>query len=62
MGKVTVVKTFALPKLVYHFTILTILPDSVIKDINNAIYSFIRDKKPDTIKRNVIIMNTVSEA
>lgn len=54
MGKIIVVKTFALSKLVYPFTVLPNPPDSVIKDINKAIYSFILYNKPDKIKRNII--------
>ena len=50
-GKITVIKTFALPKLIYP---LTVLPDpmkQIINKLNSEIVSFIWDSKPDKIQR-----------
>lgn len=47
MGKVTIVKTFALPKLVYPFAVLPNPTEAVMKDINKAIFRFICDNKPE---------------
>ena len=54
MGKVTVVKTFALPKLVYPLSVLPNPTETVIKDLNKYIFNFIWDNKPDKIKRDVL--------
>ena len=55
MGKVTVVKTLALPILVHIFTVLPNPPDCVFKDIDTVIYRFIWNGKIDKIKRSVLI-------
>ena len=52
-GKITVLKTFALPKLIYPLTVLNNPP----KKINIEIFDFIWDSKPDKIKRSVIVQN-----
>ena len=51
MGKVAVIKTFALPKLVFPFTVLPNPPDQLLDDISNSMFAFIWDNKPDKIKR-----------
>ena len=51
IGKNTVLKTFALPKLIYVLTVLPNPPNDVINDIKSAIFNFIWDGKPDKIKR-----------
>ena len=51
MGKITVVKTFALPKLIYPFTVLADTTKQIINKLNSEIFSFIWDSKPDKIQR-----------
>ena len=51
MGKITVVKTFALPKLIYPFTGLSDPTKQIINKLNSEIFSFIWDSKPDKIQR-----------
>ena len=57
MGKITVIKKYALPKLVY---VLSSLPDPIkttIKKIETIMYDFIWDSKPARIKRDVLTMD-----
>ena len=54
MGKVTVVKTYALPKLIYPFSVLANPKKNIIESIKTAIFKFIWDGKPDKIKRNIL--------
>ena len=51
MGKITVIKTFALPKLIYPFTVLANPPQKIINHIQSLIFQFLYDGKPDKIKR-----------
>ena len=53
MGKITVVKTFALPKLIYPLTVLNNPPEHIINKIKTEIFKFIWESKPDKIKRSV---------
>ena len=53
MGKITVVKSFAFPKLVYPLTVLNNISNESVKEIVNLMFLFIWDKKPDKIKRKV---------
>ena len=57
MGKITVLKSFALPKLVYPLSVLPNPPEEQIKYIINKMYQFLWDGKPDKVKRNIIIQN-----
>ena len=55
--KSAVLKTFALPKIVYPLTVLQ-NPDLVtMKEIKSILYDFLRDSKPDKIARNIIIQD-----
>ena len=57
MGKITVIKNYALPKLVY---VLSSLPDptkTTIKKIETIMYDFIWDSKPAKTKRDVLTMD-----
>ena len=56
-GKITVVKTFALPKLIYPLTVLNNPPLDILKKIKFEIFNFIWDSKPDEIKRSVIMQD-----
>ena len=57
MGKITVLKSFALPKLVYPLSVLPNPPEDKIKYIINKMYNFLWDGKPDKVQRNTIIQN-----
>ena len=57
MGKVTVVKNFALPKLIFALSSLLNPPKSTIDRIEKIMYSFIWDGKQDKIKRSTLIQN-----
>ncbi|MCP3887294.1 MAG: hypothetical protein GY702_00255, partial [Desulfobulbaceae bacterium] len=52
-GKILIIKTLALPKLVYSASMLEI-PDNIVKKINKIIYTFLWGKV-DKIERNVLI-------
>ena len=54
MGKITVIKTFALAKLIYPFTVLLYPLREVIQKLNSEIFSFIWDSTPDKIKRTTL--------
>ena len=54
MGKITVIKKYALPKLVY---VLSSLPDpnkQTIKRIETIMYDFLWDSKPAKIKEKYL--------
>lgn len=55
MGKITVIKNFALPKLIYALSSLPTPSDEIIKQIEKIMYNFIWDGKPEKIKREVLI-------
>jgi hypothetical protein len=55
LGKVTVIKTFALPKLIYPFTVLENPSEKTLIEVNHALFNFLWDGKPDKIKRNEIV-------
>ena len=57
IGKNTVLKTFALPKLIYTLTVLPNPPNDIIEDIKSEIFNFIWDGKPDKIKRTQLIQS-----
>ncbi len=57
IGKITVLKTFALPKLIYPLTVLENPTEETIKHINDIMYNFLWDGKPDKIARKTIIQN-----
>ena len=60
LGKVTVIKTFALPNLIYPLTVLSNPPEYILREINSCIFDFIWNKKPDKIKRDILIQ-TISD-
>lgn len=55
MGKVTVIKNFALPKLIYAFSSLPNPPKETLKRIEKIMYNFLWDGKPERIKRDILI-------
>lgn len=55
LGKITVVKTLALPKIVHLLTALPNLSQIKIKEFNTLFYNFIWNGKLERIKRNTLI-------
>ena len=51
------IKTFALPKLIYPLTVLNNPPEQIINKIlvKTEIFKFIWESKPDKIRRSVIM-------
>ena len=57
IGKICVLKTFALPKLIFPLTMLENPKEDIIKTIKDTMFRFLWNGKPDKIKRNVIIQD-----
>ena len=53
-GRITILKTFILPKLIHLFTVLPKPHMTDIKQINSIFYKFVWHDKPEKIKRNII--------
>ena len=60
LGKITVLKSFALPKLVYPLTVLHNPPEGILQDIINTMFRFIWNGKPNKIKKDTLIKNIES--
>ena len=54
LGKINIVKTLGLSKLIYNTSVL-VIPEQLIKEINSIILNFIWDEKPPKIKKSTII-------
>ena len=54
LGKITVIKTFALPKLIYPFSTLQHPPKETIQLLTKDMYDFLWVSKPDKISRQTI--------
>ena len=59
LGKVTVIKTYALPKLIYPLTVLNTPSKTKRKEITNAMYDFLWDSKPAKIRKDILIKKTM---
>ena len=59
IGKITVIKTLALPMFVQCFTVLPDPPANIIKTIENIFFKFLWNGKPDKVKRNTLIGNYI---
>ena len=57
IGKITVIKTFALPKLIYPLTVLDNPSEDLINTIKSTCLIFLWDNKPDKVNRKTIIQN-----
>jgi hypothetical protein len=57
LGKITVIKCFALPKLVYPLTVLTNPSQQTIQLIKKSMFNFLWDNKPDKIKGDIIVQD-----
>ena len=55
LGKITVLKSFALPKLVYPLTVLPNPSKEIIQDIINTMFRFIWNGKPNKIKKETLM-------
>ena len=56
MGKITVIKNHALPKLIYALSSLPNPSPQTVKRIEKLMYEFIWDGKPKKIKRDILTM------
>ena len=52
-GRITLIKTKFLPKLIHLVTSLP-APDGTLKQINNLVFEFIWNHKPDKVKRKTV--------
>ena len=57
MGKITVIKRFALPKLMYALSSLQYPTKKIIKEIEKIMYAFIWEGKPEKLKREILIQD-----
>ena len=55
-GRITVIKTFAMPKLLYVLNNVH-TPDTYVKRIHNLFFKYLWEQKPDKVKREVIIQD-----
>ena len=55
LGKVTVVKTFALPKLMYTLSALPNPKQDIIQTMNKSIFQFVWNSKPDKINEQLLL-------
>ena len=56
-GKVKIIKTLALSKLVYFLINIPRPPDNILQEVNRQCFSFLWDYKPSKIKKKMIIKN-----
>ena len=56
MGKISVIKNYALPKLIYSLSSLPNSPPQRVKRIEKLMYEFIWDGKPEKNKRDIVTM------
>ena len=54
IGKITVIKSLALPILIQSLTVLPNPAQSVFKEINQIFFNFLWSGKPDKIKRKIM--------
>lgn len=57
MGKITVIKNFALPKLIYPLSSLPNPCKETVQRIEKLMYNFIWDGIPEKIKRNTLMQD-----
>ncbi len=55
VGKITVIKSLALPILTQSLTVLPNPQNTILKEIEKIFFAFLWNNKPDKIKRNVIV-------
>jgi hypothetical protein len=54
-GKIVIIKTLLISKLVYAINVIPSPPEEKIKEIEDMLYKFLWDNKPDKIKRDTLI-------
>jgi hypothetical protein len=54
-GKIVILKTFIISKLIYAINVLPSPPKEKLKEIQDIMYKFVWDNKPDKIKRDTLI-------
>ena len=57
IGRITVIKTFILSKFVQLFTTIPSPDHQFIKETNSLLSGYMRNQKPDKIKRSIIIQD-----
>jgi len=57
IGKITVLKTFALPKIIYPLTVLEGPNESIVNELKTKMFKFLWNDKPDKIKQTQIIQD-----
>ena len=57
LGKITVLKSFAVPKLIYPLTVLQNPDQNCINKIKKLMFQFLWDNKPEKISRDKIIQD-----
>lgn len=57
IGKITIIKTLALPKLIHLFSALPDPPKQVLEELNKIFFKFIWGYKVEKLKRNTIVGN-----
>ena len=57
IGKITVLKTFAVPKLIYPLTVIESPSEAILKEVETSMFKFLWNCKPDKIKRDQIIQD-----
>ena len=55
IGKIVILKSLALSQLIFLLSVLPSPPEPFMKEIDDIIYSFLWDKKPDKLSRRTII-------
>ena len=55
LGKIQIIKTFAIPKLMFRASVIPI-PNDLVKEVNSIFYTFIWNGK-DKVKRCALISN-----
>ena len=53
-GKITIIKTLIIPKLIYLFSILPNPPDSFFSEMQKRLFKFVWNNKGDRIKRSIL--------
>ena len=57
IGKIIIIKTFAVSQLVYVLTVLPTPPVDFLQQVNRLFHKFIWNNKPDKIKRSTLLNN-----
>ena len=55
-GRIAVIKSYALPKLLYVFNNVYV-PEPIIKKVKNTFFSYLWEDKPEKVKRSTIIQD-----